>query len=238
LIKDFKILAIICARGGSKGIPRKNIKTIAGLPLIAWTINAAKNSKLIDKISVSTDSKEISKIAKEYGAEVPILRPKDLSDDKIPKLPALQHMINWYEKNGENYDIIVDLDPTNPLRLTEDIDKAIYAIVNNKNADSIISVFESHHNPYWTMFEEKEGYLKISKNPKVKITCRQDQPKVLSISGNVVVSWRDTIIKKNTHSVNAKKCKGVFISEERSIDIDNSFEFDICEWILNNRDKK
>lgn len=237
MINNFKVLAIICARGGSKGVPKKNIKKIAGLPLIAWTIKVARSTKLIDKVCVSTDSDEIAKISRGFGADVPVLRPKSLANDKIAKLPALQHMIKFYEEKNEKYDLIVDLDPTNPLRIKDDIDSGINGIVMERNIDSVISVFESHHNPYWTMFEEEDGFLKISKEPGRVITCRQDQPKVLSISGNFVVSWRDTIINKNTHSVNADRCKGLAIPFERSIDIDTLFEFQICESILLKRNE-
>ena len=117
MFKGYKILALICARGGSKGISNKNLKSISGKPLIAWTIDVAKQCKFIDKAVVSTDSKAIASTAKKYGAEIPVMRPSKFSGDKISKLPSLRHMISWYEKNGLFFDIIIDLDPTNPLRI-------------------------------------------------------------------------------------------------------------------------
>ena len=163
MYKGNKIVAIICARGGSVGVPNKNIKIISGKPLISWTIEAASKCEIIDSIIVSTDSKKIKDISIEYGAEVPVMRPKKLAGNKIGKLPALQHMLKWLENKNIYHDVIVDLDPTNPLRIPEDITKAVKKLIKFKKADSVISVFDSHHNPYWTMFEVKNNYLKISK---------------------------------------------------------------------------
>jgi len=232
MFKGYKILALICARGGSKGISNKNLKSISGKPLIAWTIDVAKQCKFIDKVVVSTDSKAIASTAKKYGAEIPVMRPSKFSGDKISKLPSLRHMISWYEKNGLFFDIIIDLDPTNPLRIKEDISNALKLLINEKKADSVVSIFEPSHNPYWTMFEKKNDYLRVCKSPKEKIFCRQDLPIVYSISGNIVVSRRDTIMEKNTHSIYSKKCIGFLIPKERSIDIDDMFDFEMCEMIL------
>lgn len=116
LENEQNIIAIVPARGGSKGLLRKNIKSLLGRPLIAWTIEQARSSRYIDKIVVSTDDKEIAKISKKYGAEVPFLRPKELARDDSPTIDAIMHAINWFEERGEYFDLVVLLEPTSPLR--------------------------------------------------------------------------------------------------------------------------
>jgi CMP-N-acetylneuraminic acid synthetase len=124
-----KIIAIIPARGGSKGLPRKNIKLLLGKPLVAWTIEQAKNSKYVNKVVVSTEDKEIAEISRGYGAEVPFLRPKELARDDSPTIDAILHALNWFEESGEYFDIVVLLEPTSPLRDVEDKDKCVEILV-------------------------------------------------------------------------------------------------------------
>ncbi len=231
----YHVVCIICARGGSSGIPRKNVKEIAGKPLIAWTIEVAVQIGFMDRIVVSTDDEEIAEISRMYGAEVPILRPKHLATKKIPKIPALHHMIKYLENDGQNIDIVVDLDPTNPLKITEDINRTVDVLINHPNAESSITTFEGTHNPYWQMYENDNGYLKVSKQPVNAITCRQDCPNVYSLNSNTVVSWRNTIMNKNRHGCSGEKCIGVNIAPERSVDIDDLLQFEICEMLLNKR---
>ena len=165
--KQFNIIATICARGGSKGIENKNIRILHGKPLIAYTIETAKKSGLFSTIVLSTDSKKISKIGKHYGAEVPFLRPVEFSSDLVPKFPAIKHAVLFMEKyKKENYDIIVDLDPTAPLRTISDLECCINKLINT-NADSIITGCRAYKNPYFNMIEINEsGYVGLSKNPE------------------------------------------------------------------------
>ena len=158
-----KILGIICARGGSKSIPLKNIKKFCGKPLIAWSILTAKRSKYIDRLIVSTDSPEIAKVAKEYGAEVPFLRPAELAVDWIGIEPVLKHAYEWLRDN-EKYkaDIIVHMLPTTPARQTFHIDEAVKLFMKTK-PDSVIGVNETpaNHTPYWTLVKNKNAKVTL-----------------------------------------------------------------------------
>ena len=145
------ILAIIPARGGSKGIPRKNIKLLAGKPLIAYSIEAAIKSEFVNRVIVSTDDDEIEQISIKYGAEV-IIRPKKLAEDDSPTIDGIIHALNILEKTGYLPDIVVLLQPTSPLRTQDDVDNAIIYYLKNKDKyDSLISICEFDHSPYWSL---------------------------------------------------------------------------------------
>ena len=155
-----EILCLILARGGSKSIPRKNIRILAGKPLIAYSIECAKQSELIRRVIVSTDDTEIAEIAKQCGAEVPFIRPKELAQDLTPDLPVLQHALQWLEQN-EGYlpDLIVDLRPTGPIRRPKTIDTAIRLMLQKPEADSLKSVTRPSQTPYKMWRMSQEGYL-------------------------------------------------------------------------------
>ncbi len=175
-----KIAAVIPARGGSKRIPRKNIKSFCGKPLIAWTILGALKSKYLDRVIVSTDDKEIAKIAKKYGAEVPFLRPAELAISTIGIEPTLKHVYQWLLEN-ENYkaDALALLMPTAPLRQTRHIDEAI-EIFKKKKVDSVVAVNETpaNHTPYWTLICSQKGKVSLWGGVSLKniITRSQDFP--------------------------------------------------------------
>lgn len=158
-MKNKNIIAIIPARGGSKGIPRKNIINLGGYPLIAYSIVAAKLSKLIERIVVSTNDEEIAQLAKNYGAEVPFLRPKEFAEDSSPDIEFVQHALNWLWEN-EKYqpEYLIHLRPTTPLREPEIIDQAIKEIFNNKKATSLRSAHELRESPH-KFFKIKDGFF-------------------------------------------------------------------------------
>ncbi|HIJ99102.1 TPA: acylneuraminate cytidylyltransferase family protein [archaeon] len=225
-----KIVSIICARGGSKGVPKKNIKLLAGKPLIAYTIEQSLACKKVYRTIVSTDNVEIAKVANDYGAEVPFMRPKELATDNISKIPALQHAINFIEDGeGRKFDIIVDMDPTSPFREVSDIEKCI-STLKKKNTDSVVTVYESHHNPYFNMLEPKAGYLALAKKSKKVVKRRQDAPKVYQMNACVFVSWRDILMKRGTYFTN--KMRGVLMPIERSLMIDTEYEFKIADFLM------
>lgn len=158
--KNKKIIAIIPARGGSKGIPKKNIINLGGYPLIAYSIAVAKLSKFINRIIVSTDSKKIAEIARRYGAEVPFLRPKEFATDKSGDLEVIKHAIEWLKTNeGYQPEYLVHLRPTTPLRDPDLIDKAIEKFIQNKTATSLRSGHEIRESPY-KLFEIEDGFFK------------------------------------------------------------------------------
>ena len=223
-----KVLAIIPARGGSKGLPKKNIKELGNKPLIAWSIDAAKQSQLIDRVIVSTDSDEILKIATEYDAEAPFKRPKELASDTATTLDVLTHAINYYKQQNQEFDYLVLLQPTSPFRKEGDIDKMIKLAIES-NADMVVSVKETSANPYYVLFEENEnGFLKKSK--EANFTRRQDCPTVYEYNGSIYVIKIDSLLKQN--SLVFSKTIKYEMDEYHSVDIDNQFDFDFAEFLL------
>lgn len=241
-MKDMKnhsvhsIIGIICARGGSKGIPEKNIKSLGGKPLIAYSIETLKSCPMIKRIIVSTDDVVIAETARAHGAEAPFLRPAELAGDKISKAPALQHAIRYLEERGEKVDIIVDLDPTAPFRTVQDIERCIEEL-QKPATDSVVTVCEAHHNPYFNMLEQNhDGYLELSKKPLSPVTCRQDAPNTYQMNSGAFVAWRDTIMNKGTYFTG--RMRGVVMPQERSLMIDTPLEFEIAEMMLAGKRKK
>jgi len=191
-------LAIIPARGGSKGLPRKNIKPLLGKPLVAWTIEQAKNSKYVNKVVVSTEDKEIAEIAKEHGAEVPFLRPDKLARDDSQRIDVIMHAINWFEERGEDFDILVFLEPTSPLRDVEDIDKCIELLLNNKKARAIVSVAKSElAHPEFNVVINKDGFIrKTDGSTNFRVLRRQELSDVFFFEGSIYISYTDTLKRK------------------------------------------
>lgn len=226
------VLCTICARGGSKGVPGKNIRLLHGKPLIAHTIEQALNVKLINKVMVSTDDAKIVDIAKQYGAEVPFIRPAELAIDSVSKIPVLRHVIEYYAKNM-NYkpDYIVDLDPTSPLRETADIERCMDLIKSGPDCDSVITGYWSNKNPYFNMVEiNKEGFAELSKSIGVEFTSRQNSPAVFAMNASIYV-WRTEALM-NSNKVISGKVKFFEMPEERSIDIDSEIDFKLVELLL------
>ena len=234
-----KILCVIGARGGSKGVPNKNIKDILGKPLIAWTISQAKKSSMIDRVIVSTDSREVAYISKNYGAEVPFIRPSELAQDSSPKFDIFKHALSFCEKKyKEEYDIYVDLDCTNPLRETSDIDKAIKLFIKNrKTIDALITICEARKNPYFNLLEQNErGHLKLSKkNIDFTVVRRQDAPKVYELVASINI-LSPKYIKKSSNLLDGNII-GYDIGNYKSLDIDSSFDFEIIEYLMGKRNE-
>ncbi len=238
MYKGKKILAVIPARGGSKGIPRKNIKLLAGKPLIAYTIEAAKKSRLLDRIIVSTEDKEIASIAKKYGAEVTFMRPKELAGDEVLDLPVFQHAINWLEEN-ENYksEIILNLRPTNPFRTADDIDNAIKKLVDI-GADSIKTISKVSQHPCRMWKLGKDDRLVALKDTEERVVNgsdnrRQALPEIYWQNELVDVCRRDNIIEKNTMFGSDRR--GLIINRSFLIDLNTLEDFEIAEIIIKKR---
>lgn len=212
-----KILGIIPARGGSKGIPKKNIVKVLGRPLIAWTIDAAEKSKYIDKIVVSSENKEILEIGKKYGAQ-PIKRPMHLATDKASPEPLVFQVMEYLKKK-DNYtpDILVYLQPTSPLRGGNDIDQAVQKLLNN-NAQAIISVYELEKKYLKTFITNESGQLKGTVNNRYPFMNRQQLPSVYMPNGAIYVITRKAFI--NTGQLFAKKTLPFVMSIEKSFDLD------------------
>jgi len=221
------IVSIIPARGGSKGVPRKNIKLLAGKPLLYYSINPSLNSELVNHTFVSTDDEEIATIAKELGAKV-IPRPTELAADTTPDLPVLKHAIEYLEKNDIKVDLIVFLRPTQPLRTVEDIDNVIKKAIET-GAESVHTVHEVKEHPYW-MNKIVDGELVSFVEGGWDYTQRQDLPKVYKSNGLVDVMTRDLIMIKDKKRGNTQKA--IITPVERGVDIDTEFDFVIAEEML------
>jgi len=231
-----KILTIIPARGGSKGIKLKNLSKINGKPLVAFSIEHSLASKLINRTIVSTDNEEIAKVSEEYGAEIPIFRSKELARDHILDLPVFEHMLT-YLKEEENYEpeIVVHLRPTSPYRKAEWVDSAIKLLIENTSADSIRSVSEPSQHPY-RVFEIKNNYLfplMHERHPEPYLLRRQDLPKMYYYNCVIDVTKPSTIFNKK--SMTGDKMLPYIMKPEDSIDIDKPIDLEFAKYFLKNR---
>lgn len=230
--KKPNIIAIIPARGGSKSLPHKNIRLLNGKPLIYYTIAAAKKSKYLQRLLVSTEDNQIAEIARGYGAEV-IDRPKALAQDDTPSRPVYQHVISHLEEI-ENYrsDIIVALQPTSPCRLVEDIDGAIEMFLKT-DCDSVVGVCETEHSPYWTFILERNRLKPVLPGWE-KIYQRQLAPKTYRLNGAVYVIHRD-VIMEHKKGVMGSNIRPFIMPLERSVDIDSELDLKLTELLIMER---
>ena len=219
------VLAVIPARGGSKGLKNKNIKIIACKPLISWTIDAALKSKYIDKVIVSTDSKEIEKISKEYGASVPFLRPKELAKDDTSSIDVMLHAIEHFPE----YKIVIMLQPTSPLRDCSHIDQA-FDFFFKSNMDSCVSVTKDKKTPFWSFSMVNENNLVSLFPDKEMPSRRQEIISTYHLNGAIYIS--SILNLKEKKSFITKKTFGYEMSEEVSIDIDDINEFNVASRLL------
>jgi N-acylneuraminate cytidylyltransferase/CMP-N,N'-diacetyllegionaminic acid synthase len=229
------ILATICCRGGSKGVPGKNIRDLKGKPLIAYTIASAKNTSLIDDLIISTDDERIADVAKQYGALVPFMRPADLASDTASKWPVFIHAVETYEQlTGKTVDYLVDLDVTVPLKNAQDINGAIELALNDTSVDVVITGYEPERNPYFNMMEvNKDGYAEIVKKGERPIVRRQDAPQVYSLTPAAYVVKKSALYEFEHWS--KAKCKIYPIPRERAVDIDTEIDFRIVEFLMDYR---
>ncbi len=211
-------LAIIPARGGSKGLLKKNIIETAGRPLISWTIDAAVHSKYLSRIIVSSDDPEILEIAQSNGAET-FQRPNNLALDETPMQPVVHHVINKLKVKDEKYDNIVLLQPTSPARNTQDIDQAISLLLKHQ-ATSLISVYEPLHSPFKAFMTDEQGHLKGIINNQMPFQCRQNLPKAYMPNGAIHIISTNEFKKYN--SFHTDKCIPFVMPRNRSMDIDSS----------------
>ncbi|WP_312470778.1 acylneuraminate cytidylyltransferase family protein [Neobacillus sp.] len=225
MLNNKTVLAIIPARGGSKGIPRKNIRDLAGKPLIAWTIGEGKKSKYIDRIILSSEDSEIIEVAKAYGAEVPFIRPRHLAEDQTPGIDPVIHAL----KELPNYDFVVLLQPTSPMRQVEDIDGCIEKMFET-GAPACVSVTYPEKSPYW-MYTIKDNELIEPLIPQNEIvTRRQELPIVYSLNGAVYVARTDRLLE--TKSFITTQTSAYIMPNSRSYDIDTEDDFLLCEFLI------
>ncbi len=225
-----EVLALITARGGSKGLPGKNIIDFLGRPLLAWSVDAAKQSAKITRIITSTDDDAIANVARSVGSEVPFKRPVDLAQDDTTDLPVFVHALKWLDEN-ENYkpDLIIHLRPTSPLRPAGLIDSCIEKILNDKSADSLRVVCEPLNNPF-KMWKITDKYLEVLVDAGIKEQYnqpRQKLPMVYWQIGTLDITKPATIIEK--HSMSGERILPYIVNQELAVDIDNKVSLKSAE---------
>ena len=232
-----KVVAFIFARGGSKGLPGKNIRPLGGKPLIAWSIEHALAVKRIERIIVSTDSEEIAEVARIYGAEVPVMRPVELADDKSSEWLAWRHALTFLlEKSGSLPDAMVSVPTTAPLRLPVDIESCLDQYEKG-DADIVITLTDAHRSPYFNMVKANaDGTVVLVIPPQSAIVRRQDAPVVYDMATVCYVANPKFVMSHN--GTFDGRVKAVHVPTERAIDIDTLLDFQIAESLLNIRKKK
>lgn len=228
------ITAFIFARGGSKGLPGKNIRPLAGKPLIGWAIEQALAVPAIGRVIVSTDSQEIADNAKSFGAQVPFLRPNDLANDTASEIDAWRHALTFVrDTEGKLPDVFVSVPTTAPLRLPEDIESCL-EVYSNQDADLVLTVSPAHRNPWFNMVSlQADGTVELVNNPKGSVTRRQDAPEVFDISTVAYVANPKFILEGG--SLFSGRVHAAKIPVERSIDIDTLHEFEIADFLMKKR---
>lgn len=221
-------LFLIPARGGSKGLPRKNILPLAGKPMIEYTLDAARGSMEVgDELCVSTEDTEIIQVVKNYGVDVPFVRPEELASDTVGSEEVIRHALRWYKKKGRDFDVVVLLQATSPLRNAKHIKEALE--LWSSDIDMVVSVKETDSNPYYSLFEEdKDGFLQKSKDGEYN--RRQDCPEVFEYNGAIYVI--DSVRFQEKGLMELKKKRKYLMDKVTSLDIDDAIDFKLAEILL------
>jgi CMP-N-acetylneuraminic acid synthetase len=229
-----RVLGLVPARGGSKGVPRKNIKPLGGKPLLAWTAEAALASKRLARVVLSTDDEEIAEVGRAVGLDVPFLRPADLAGDKAPTLPVVQHAVRWLEERGERFDAICLLQPTNPLRTTATIDDCVELFVRT-GADSLVTTLRvpAEYNPHWVYFKQPDGELHLATGETTPIPRRQDLPAAFHREGSIYLTRRDIVVSSN--SLYGTRVVGYEVDPSAVVNIDTVDDWQRAETLLSQR---
>lgn len=229
MYKGKKVLAIIPARGGSKGLPGKNIRPLLGKPLIGWSIEHAQQSKYVDEIFISTDSQEIADIAEAFGVKVPELRPAKLAIDTAPSSEFITYTIEKYAKENNSFDYFILLEPTSPLRDVEDVDKSIEMLIDDPENDSIVGVCKAEDiHPAFMVKVGKDKRL-VPYEDKMKTLRRQDLPDVFYFEGSVYASKCDKFLEKKTFYHD--KTLPFVVPKWKSFEVDDIIDFTIIEAV-------
>jgi N,N'-diacetyl-8-epilegionaminate cytidylyltransferase len=226
------VIGAIFARGGSKGVPRKNLRLLAGKPLIAYSIEAALRCQSINRVIVSTDDEEIAAAAHRFGAEVPFTRPADLATDNAPEWLAWQHAIRSLEEqpNATKIDVLVSVPTTSPLRKAEDIETCIAALLEGE-ADIVVTVRDAERNPYFNMVTlDEAGFAHLMISPPLPLYTRQSAPKAYDMTTVAYAAKASFVMKSN--GLFQGKVKAIVIPQERALDIDTEYDFRLAEFML------
>jgi CMP-N,N'-diacetyllegionaminic acid synthase len=226
-----RVLGLIPARGGSKGVSRKNIRSLCGKPLIQWTAESALAAHRLSRIVLSTDDAEIAEIGRRCGVDVPFMRPPDLAADDTPTLPVAQHAIKTLEQAGDKFDAVCLLQPTSPFRRSVDIDSAIDLLAASY-ADSVLSVLRvpPEYNPHWVYFRGADNSLRLSTGELAPIARRQLLPPAFHRDGSIYVTRRNVIAEQN--SLYGMRVLGYEIDRAQSVNIDTPADWDRAELLM------
>lgn len=232
MIDGKSVLAVIPARGNSKGLPGKNLLPLAGKPLIAWSIEVALASKYVDFVLVSTDSEAIAKVSREAGANVPFLRPKNLASDTSPTIDALDHAINYCSENlGKEFDLTVLLEPTSPLRDVNDVDEALEELNSAQNAESIVGVCRTEsQNPAFLVRRNEAGFLSGYSEGGMKAIRRQDIEDIYFFEGSIYASTTNCLLERRTFY--HENTVGFVMPKWKSLEIDDQEDFVMAEALM------
>lgn len=224
-------LAIVPARGGSKGLPGKNVRPLAGLPLLVHSLRLAAMCDEIGRTIVSTDSEEVAAVAAAAGGEIPFLRPLELARDDTPMLPVLQHALDEMDRAGQRYERLLLLDPTAPGRLPDDVARAHALLASRPEADGVVAVSEPGFNPLWHAVVERDGLIEPLFPESRSYARRQDVPRVLRINAAVYL-WRTEFIRRERETWMNGQHVALEIPESRAFHIDSEEDFRLCELAI------
>jgi len=226
-----RVLGLIPARGGSKTVPRKNIRLLGGRPLLAYTADAALAAQRLARVIVSTDDQEVAEVARHSGVEVPFMRPAELATDAAPTLGVVQHALRWLQTHGEWYDAVCLLQPTSPFRQPGEIDGCI-ALLLETNVDAAMTVRQvpDEFNPHWTYERDDRGYLRLSTGEPTPISRRQDLPVAYHRDGSVLVTRREVVLQRD--SLYGDRVVGYVMDVGPSVDLDSLADWARAESLL------
>lgn len=230
MAEGVRTVCFVFARGGSKGLPGKNIKPLAGRPLIGHSIGVARACARIETVIVSTDDPAIAEAARGQGAEVPFMRPAELASDTAPEWLAWRHAIEWFERERGPFDVFLSLPPTSPFRSLEDVEACIDALVSDPAADAVITVREAERSPYFNMVSlDAKGYAGLVIPPKAGISRRQDAPQVFDIT-TVAYAARPAFVRRADRLFDGA-VRSVQVPAARALDIDTPYDFELAQAI-------
>jgi CMP-N-acetylneuraminic acid synthetase len=225
------VLGLIPARGGSKGLPRKNILPLHGKPLLQYTVEAALAAERLDRVILSTDDPEIADVGRRCGAEVPFLRPAELAGDQTPTLPVVQHAVEWFESRGTAIRAVCLLQPTHPLRRPEHIDACI-ELFFRRDLDSVVTVLPVpvEHHPFWVYLRDADGRMRLATGESNPAPRRQDLPPAFHREGSVYVTRRDVLMRDG--SLYGRRMEGYLLDPRECVNIDRREDFDRAEAMM------
>ena len=230
-----KIVAVIPARAGSKGVSNKNLRELAGKPLIAWCIEAVRACLEIDRVILSTDCQEIADVARHYGANVPFIRPAELARDESSTISTVVHAVEWIEKNeGYCADFVMCLQPTSPLCATQDMQGSI-DLLKAKNADGVVSVTASEAHPFWMKQVDRDGRLTDFMPSPRSVHRRQDLPELYSLNGAIYLAQRGVVVEQKTWYT--PKTYGYIMPISRSLDINTPWDLYLADLIMQDKQR-